>query len=57
MRQTIKFAMMRAANDPDRTTDTGGTYYGNNLSRYTYATNRGHRYATSRGAYRMRATH
>lgn len=32
MRQTIKFAGIRASQDPDRSTDTPGIYYGLNVS-------------------------
>ncbi|AXG66333.1 hypothetical protein SEA_ANNADREAMY_254 [Streptomyces phage Annadreamy] len=30
MRQTVKYARVRAIQDPDRDLDTPGTYYGNN---------------------------
>ena len=31
MRQTVKYARVRASQDPDRTAEKGGTYFGNNL--------------------------
>jgi hypothetical protein len=30
MRQTVKYARVRAIQDPDRTKDNGGTHYGSN---------------------------
>lgn len=32
MRQTVKYARVRAIRDPDRTKDNGGTHYGNNAA-------------------------
>ena len=31
MRQTVKYARVRAIQDSDRTTDNPGTHYGNNV--------------------------
>lgn len=55
MLQTVKIAKLRAGMDPDRSESTHGIRYGNNLpNRYAHVSDWGHRYATTRGAFRAR---
>lgn len=50
--QTIKFGKVRAMGDPDRGATKNGTYYGSNVpNSYSHATDWGHRYKNTRGAW------
>ncbi len=54
--QTIKFASMRAGNDPDRDTVDNGIYYGGNVPGPYRKYAKGTMTRTNRGAFRRRVS-